>query len=254
MTKKPNKSGNFRRAAATQPASLSTTAPRAAGATPPEGSGAVGVQLSLPKPKKIAPPSSAAAKRADTLAGLPLAEKRRSVGDTSTVSNRPRGGPTGPLRDNEASWRKAPTKPPKKSQAEREAEMFALLDDEELDIMLRSTIATLVGAQGAYERLRAEKSAARADWEACVRSNPRGARRRAGPPGAAARDEGQAMTPERAKEHIEAWADDIYVREQVDGKWGRCALSVLPLIMAMRQTATMMYVSAARLFLACTCA
>jgi len=45
---------------------------------------------------------------------------------------------------------------PKKLGLEWEAAMFAFLTDEELDVMLRSTIAALVGAQSAYERIRAE--------------------------------------------------------------------------------------------------
>ena len=37
------------------------------------------------------------------------------------------------------------------------------------------------------------------------------------------------------RSYIEQWADDIYVREEIDGRWERCALSELPPIMAMRR-------------------
>jgi len=54
MRQKPNKSGNFRRAAATRPASPSTRLSRAAGAAPPKGLGSVGVHLAPAKRKKYA--------------------------------------------------------------------------------------------------------------------------------------------------------------------------------------------------------
>jgi len=44
----------------------------------------------------------------------------------------------------------------------------------------------------------------------------------------------QAQAAETDREYIEQWADNIYVREQVDGKWGAYALSALPPKLAMR--------------------
>jgi len=46
--------------------------------------------------------------------------------------------------------------------------------------------------------------------------------------------EQQAKAADADREYIEQWADDIYVREQVDGKWGTYALSELPPKLAMR--------------------